>query len=66
MKTKAIQRWAFTHDVTWVMIAKEIGLSRKQVGNIIHNRRTDTGCAVRCALLWFGCPAKLVSVEGGK
>lgn len=65
MKTKAIQRWVFDHDVTWVMVSKEAGVSRQQVSNVVNGRRTDTNDAVRCALLWLGCPAKhLAAVQG--
>lgn len=64
MNSKGIKRWALNHDVTWVMVAREAGVTRGQVCNVIHNRRADD--SVVRALCWLGCPARLLGLDGGK
>lgn len=64
MNTRAIKRWALTHDITWVMVAQEAGVSRQQVSNVIHNRRADD--SVSRALCWLGCPTRLMSTRVAK
>ena len=62
MNTRGIKRWALSHDVTWVMVALEAGVSRQQVCNVVHNRRADA--AVTGALCWLGCPARYLEGKG--
>jgi antitoxin component HigA of HigAB toxin-antitoxin module len=64
MKTKAVQRWAFDNDVTWVMVSREAGVSKSQVSHVVNNRRTDTGDAVRNVLCFYGCPAECLGTDG--